>query len=202
MPRRSAEPRPGYSASRRPARDCLHAHLCGSPAAGLCPWARRPLPDGVNFALLCRHGTGRLPGRSTRSTATSRSPRSPCDPRTQPHRRSLARPRRAACRRRSATAGASTARRARATASTRPSSCSTPPPPRSPTARVWGESVRADSPRTHAAAASSSAARYDWQRGRAAADAAGRHHHLRTARPRLHLPSVVAASPSPAPSPA
>ena len=43
---------------------------------------------------------------------------------------------------------------------------------------------------------------FDWQRRRAAADAARRLDHLRAARPRLHLPPVVAASRTRAPSPA
>ena len=177
---------------------------CAPAAAGRCPWAPRRSPTASTSP--CSAATARpSASSSTPWTATRSLAEIALHPHTQPHRRSLAHPRRAACRRRSATAGAWTDR---AGGGNRFDPAHRPARPRRhrPLRRRRlgrGRPITAARP---------TAARHAPQpvlppalrlaRGRAAADAAGRLHHLRAARPRLHLPSLVAASPTPAPSPA
>ena len=105
-------------------------------ARGKClPLGASALPDGVNFALLCRHGTDvTLVAVSARQRRAARRVRA--GPQTQPHRRSLAHP----GRRPAAGFHVRLARRWPAKAGTslrsHPSSCSIPSPPLSPMART------------------------------------------------------------------
>ena len=142
-------------------------------ARGRClPLGATALADGVNFALLCRHGTAVSPRPVRHGRTTSRWPRSRCTRarnRTGDHWHILV----AGLPPASATAGASTARRGRGHRFDPASSCSIPPPPPSPTARVWGE-TDANRPTGDGTTRRSLFFRrpFDWQRGRAAADAA------------------------------
>ena len=167
------------------------------PAAG----GHRPCPTASTSP--CSAGTAPpSPWSSTRSTATTPLAEIALAPAPQPHRRPLARPRRRPAARASATAGASTGPRG---PGHRFDPVARPARPgrdravrRRPSGAGRGEPTRSAPP----AAASSSAGSLRLAGGRPAADAAGRHHHLRAARPRLHLPPVLAASRTPAPSPA
>ena len=75
------------------------------PSAALRTARGRPLPlgvssahDGLNFALLCRHGTARHARPLRRWTATTPLAEIALHPPPQPHRRPLARPASPACR--------------------------------------------------------------------------------------------------------
>ena len=129
----------------------------------------RPLPlgissahDGVNFALLCRHGPP-SGSSSSRWTATTAARRDPPRSAQQPHRRSLAHPRR-----RPAAQGFRYGWRvdgptAPGIASTRPSSCSTPPRRCSRRGASGAIAASDDRQRTSRRSLFFARPRYDWR---------------------------------------
>ena len=169
----------------------------------------RPFPlgvtaarDGLNFALLCRHGTRVtlviLPGDGRQRSRTRRDPPRPASKnRTGDHwhirvdglpddvllRLAGRRP-------------------ARAAAPLRPDRRPARPGRHrcSPAAAVWAGTCETDPQRDQPPQPVLPRRRLRLGRRRPAADPARRHDHLRAARPRLHLPPVRAASRTPAPS--